>query len=110
MSVLQETTIRHSVVFTLKHAPGSEEEKAFLRDAKILANIPGVLNFEQLKQVSPKASYGFGFVMEFSTPADYAAYNTHPDHVGFVKTRWVPEVETFMELDFEAVQRGATGR
>jgi hypothetical protein len=45
--------IRHSVIFTLKHAHGSLQEKAFLRDAKVaLEKIPGVEKFEQLKQVS----------------------------------------------------------
>ena len=46
--------IRHTVVFTLKHAAGSAEEGAFLRDARVLAAIPGVEKFEQLRQVSPK--------------------------------------------------------
>lgn len=33
--------IRHTVVFTLRHATGLPQEKAFLRDAKVLAEIPG---------------------------------------------------------------------
>ncbi|WDR03333.1 Dabb family protein [Devosia algicola] len=97
MSALTETRIRHSVVFTLKHAEGSEQERAFIHDASILGQIPGVLEFENLHQVSPKAHYRFGFVMEFATRADYEAYNQHPDHAAFVKNRWVPEVEDFME-------------
>ena len=44
--------IRHTVVFRLKHARGSKEEKAFLDHAKLLAKIPGVEKFEQLRQVS----------------------------------------------------------
>ena len=92
--------IRHTVVFTLKHAAGSPEEGAFLRDAKVLAAIPGVESFEQLRQVSPKNDYAFGFLMEFADQAAYSAYNDHPDHVAFVRDRWVPEVERFLEIDY----------
>jgi len=64
--------IRHTVVFTLKHTAGSAAEGAFLNDARVLGNIPGVERFEQLRQVSPKNDYAFGFSMEF---ADQAAYS-----------------------------------
>jgi hypothetical protein len=92
--------IRHTVVFTLKHAAGSNEEAAFLEAAKVLANIPGVERFEQLRQVSAKADYAFGFSMEFADHAAYDAYNVHPDHVAFVRDRWVPEVALFQEIDY----------
>jgi hypothetical protein len=92
--------IRHTVVFTLRHAEGSPEEAAFLRDAKVLADIPGVQKFEQLRQVSPKNNYRFGFSMEFADQAAYEGYNQHPEHVAFVRDRWVPEVERFLEIDY----------
>lgn len=92
--------IRHTVVFTLKHPEGSPEEAAFLETARILANIPGVEKFEQLRQVSPKNDYRFGFSMEFADQAAYSGYNDHPDHVAFVRDRWVPEVAAFMEIDY----------
>jgi hypothetical protein len=95
--------IRHTVVFTLKHAQGSTEEAAFLRDAKVLAAIPGVEKFEQLRQVSPKNDFQFGFSMEFADQAAYSGYNDHPDHVAFVRDRWVPEVERFLEIDYVPV-------
>ena len=95
--------IRHTVVFTLKHAAGSAEEGAFLNDAKVLGNIPGVERFEQLRQVSPKNDYAFGFSMEFADQAAYSGYNEHPDHVAFVRDRWVPEVERFLEIDYVPV-------
>ncbi|KKC34760.1 Dabb family protein [Devosia psychrophila] len=95
--------IRHTVVFTLKHAAGSAEEGAFLRDAKVLAAIPGVEKFEQLRQVSPKTDYAFGFSMEFADQAAYSGYNEHSDHVAFVRDRWVPEVAKFMEIDYVAI-------
>ena len=95
--------IRHTVVFTLKHAAGSAAEGAFLNDAKVLGNIPGVEKFEQLRQVSPKNDYAFGFSMEFADQAAYLGYNEHPGHVAFVRDRWVPEVERFLEIDYVPV-------
>lgn len=95
--------IRHTVVFNLKHARGSLQEKAFLRDALVLKEIPGVKKFEQLRQVSKKNDYEFGFSMEFADQAAYDAYNEHPKHVKFVKERWEREVERFMEIDYVPV-------
>jgi Stress responsive A/B Barrel Domain len=93
--------IRHTVVFRLKHVPGSKEETAFLDDAKaILAAIPGVETFEQLREVSPKNDYAFGFSMEFADQAAYDGYNGHPEHVAFVRDRWMKEVEDFLEIDY----------
>ena len=96
--------IRHTVVFTLKHADGSLMEKSFLRDAKTaLEDIPGVKTFEQLKQVSKKNDFEFGFSMEFADQAAYDAYDKHPKHVKFVEERWKHEVETFLEIDYEPI-------
>ena len=92
--------IRHTVVFTLKHPQGSAEEKTFLEDALVLTKIPTVQNFEQLKQVSTKNGYKFGFSMEFADQAAYDAYNDHPIHVAFVRDRWKTEVSDFMEIDY----------
>lgn len=91
--------IRHTVVFTLKHPQGSAEERKFLEDALVLERIPTVRHFERLKQVSPKNGYRFGFSMEFADQAAYDAYNTHPDHVAFVRDRWQKEVVDFLEID-----------
>jgi len=95
--------IRHTVIFVLKHAHGSLQEKAFLRDAKVLKEIPGVEKFEQLRQVSKKNDYQFGFSMEFKDQAAYDAYNVHPEHVKFVEERWKREVELFLEIDYVPV-------
>ena len=38
--------------------------------------------------------------MEFDSSADYETYNTHPLHLEFVQTRWIPEVSDFMEIDY----------
>ena len=68
--------------------------------AKVLEAIPGVEKFEQLRQISPKNGYAFGFSMEFADQAAYGRYNDHPDHVAFVRNRWVPEVAEFLEIDY----------
>ncbi|MCB1466405.1 MAG: Dabb family protein [Rhizobiaceae bacterium] len=97
--------IRHTVVFRLKHEPHSAAEREFLDAAKVLADIPGVQKFEQLRQVSPKNDYSFGFSMEFGDQAAYQGYNDHPDHVAFVRDRWVPEVDAFLEIDYTPLGR-----
>ena len=94
--------IRHTVVFALVHPHGSDAERAFLSDARAaLEEIPGVEKFEQLRQVSDKNAYRFGFSMEFADRKAYAAYDSHPRHVAFVQDRWNREVETFLEIDYE---------
>lgn len=95
--------IRHSVAFTLKHAPDSAEEAAFLNAADVLAAIPGVQRFEKLRETSQKNDYRFAFAMEFSDEDAYRSYNEHPDHVAFVAGRWVPEVARFLEIDTVAL-------
>jgi len=92
--------IRHTVAFRLKHASGSQPEQDFLTAALELADIPGVTRFEQLRQVSGKNPYAFGFSMEFADQEAYDGYNVHPAHVRFVQDRWVPEVESFLETDY----------
>ncbi|WP_127496648.1 Dabb family protein [Paenibacillus glycanilyticus] len=98
------TWIQHSVIFTLKHAEGSEQERLFLEDGKaILSSIPTVQQFRVFRQVSPKNDYKFGFSMEFADQAAYEAYNAHPLHVAFVSERWEKEVEAFLEIDYSEV-------
>ena len=92
--------IRHTVQFKLKHEPGSQQERDFLTGALALTTIPGVTRFEQSRQVSGKNPYAFNFSMEFADQVAYDGYNNHPVHVSFVRDRWVPEVEEFLEADF----------
>ena len=94
--------IRHTVVFRLRHAPGSAEEGDFLRTAREqLTPIPGVERFEVLRQVGGQSDYRFSLSMEFTDAGVYRGYNEHPAHAAFVRDRWIPEVEAFLELDFE---------
>ena len=103
MTTLTNGRIRHSVVFTLKHAEGSAEEADFLDAIARLESIPGVEAFELMREVSPKNDYRFGLTMEFADPSAYAAYNEHPDHVRFVADRWDAEVADFLEIDTTAL-------
>ena len=92
--------IRHTVVFRLKHAPGSTAERSFLDATMELAELPTVQHFERLKQVSAKNNFKFALSMEFADQAAYDAYNVHPAHAAFVRDRWIPEVAEFMEIDY----------
>jgi hypothetical protein len=95
--------IRHTVMFTLRHARGSLMEKSFLRDADVLATVPGVQDFEKRRQVSSKCEYAFSFAMNFADQKAYDGYNTNPKHVAFVRDRWNKEVARFLEADYEAL-------
>lgn len=95
--------IIHSVIFKLKHPKGSKEESQFLENAKKLVSIPGVQNFQCLKQVSTKNKFEFGLSMQFENEELYQQYNNHPDHVYFVQQYWLNEVEDFMEIDYTPI-------
>ena len=95
--------IRHTVVFRLKHAQDSAAERLFLEGALVLAYLPTVQKFERLKQISSKNNYHFGFSMEFADQESYDAYNEHPQHVAFVRDKWIPEVDAFLEIDYVVI-------
>jgi hypothetical protein len=96
--------IRHTVVFKLKFSKGSPEESEFLTAASKLSSIPGVRNFESLRQTSKKNVFDYGLSMEFDTMKDYHEYNTHQDHTKFVETYWVKYVQNFLEIDYEPIK------
>lgn len=93
--------IKHTVVFKLNHPEGSVEVRNFFRMAKGLATIPGVQNFETLRQISKKNNYDFGFSMEFANEILYEVYNKHPLHVQFIGDHWLPLVAEFMVIDYQ---------
>lgn len=95
--------IQHTVAFRLRHPTGSAAEGEFLEAARALATIPGVEDFQQLRQVSPKSDFTFFFSMRFADADAYQGYNEHPVHVAFVRDRWDAEVSDFQELDFVAL-------
>ncbi len=99
MAPLQPERVRHSVVFRLAHPEGSDGEREFLAAIAALATIKGVEAFELMREVSPKNGYEFALTMEFADQAAYQAYNQHPEHVGFVRSRWDSEVADFLEID-----------
>lgn len=78
-------------------------EKSFLRDAQVLAGIPGVKSFEKQRQVSGKNEYAFALAMEFADQAAYDDYNSHRKRIAWVRDRFVKEVAKFLEADFEAL-------
>lgn len=93
--------IRHTVVFRLKYSHDSPEELTFLSAAAKLSSIPGVQQFECLRQTSKKNNFDFGISMEFDSTQTYEDYNQHPDHISFVETFWIRDVADFLEIDYE---------
>ena len=102
MTALSGTRIRHTVVFALAHAPGSGEAASFLGAGAALGELPGVEEFESLRQVGAKNGFSHGLSMEFADQAAYDGYSNHPHHVAFVRDRWIPEVTDFLEIDYSA--------
>ena len=99
---MDSKSVRHMVIFCLKHAVGSAEAEKFIQDGRaILSRIPVVKNFEALKQISPRNDYSYGFSMEFDDQAAYDTYSNHPLHLEFVEQRWEKEVTRFLEIDFK---------
>jgi Stress responsive A/B Barrel Domain len=96
--------IRHTVSFRLTHAEDSDTAKDLFDGAVALAKIPGVKNFELLRQVSEKSDLRYALSMEFVDAAAYESYNNHPDHLHFVTDLWLPEVADAQELDYESFE------
>ena len=67
---MSSTRIKHMVTFSLHAGKDTPEAEAFLSQSVAeLAPIPGVENFEVLRQVSLKNDYDYGFSMEFADPS-----------------------------------------
>ena len=97
--------IRHTVVFKLKHPKGSREEKEFLIAIQKLSSISGIHNFECLRQISKMNDFDFGLSMEFVNQQSYDEYTSHPDHLNFVNNRWIKEVKSFIEFDYQPMEK-----
>lgn len=94
--------IKHLVFFKLKHEKGSKESEMFIKDGRdLLASIPEVQKLEILRQISRDNEYDYAFYMEFASQSDYDKYTEIPGHVKFVEQRWLSEVESSFEADFE---------
>ena len=91
--------IRHTVVFRLHHASGSEAEGVFFEAARGLLEIPGMMNVHTYREVSPKNDFDYCFAMDFEDQAAYDAYNTHSIHEAFVQNVWLRDVADFLEID-----------
>lgn len=89
--------IQHTVAFRLN--PGADAA-SFIAEARALADIPGVTDFEVLRQVGEKTDLTHALSMRFESDEAYSGYNDHPEHVAFVNAVWVPNVADFIELDY----------
>lgn len=93
-------SITHMVTFSLYAGKGTAEAEAFLQESKnVLEVIPGVEQFQVLKQISAKNEFDYGFSMVFADQAAYDSYNDHPEHRKYVEERWMKEVSRFQEID-----------
>ncbi|WP_418264840.1 Dabb family protein [Flavobacterium faecale] len=95
--------IHHSVYFKFKIGLSTLETQDFFKAANLLSAIPGVQNFEVVKEISPKNDFEFGLSMVFENAKVYENYNLHPHHVSFVQEYWLQMVEDFLEIDYEAI-------
>ncbi|MGC5772370.1 Dabb family protein [Paenibacillus pabuli] len=94
------SSIKHMVTFTLYAGKDTPEAEAFLKESEAaLATIPGVEQFEVLRQISEKNEFDYSFSMVFADQAAYDAYNNHPVHRKYVEERWEKEVSRFQEID-----------
>jgi len=93
--------IRHSVILKLKSDISPDDKQAFFDAVDKLASIPDVQKFEVLKQISPKNKFEYGISMEFETQEHYESYSNHPQHISFVENWWIPNVEDFLEIDYQ---------
>ena len=96
--------IRHSVILKLKADIDSKAKKAYFEAVYKLADIPNVKKFEVLKQTSTKNGFEYGISMEFDSQEHYDTYTNHPLHVSFIKNFWIPNVEDFLEIDYEQIK------
>ena len=92
--------INHGVVFTLKKDSVLSQEE-FFAEALKLKKLDMVKKFKIVRETSSKNQFEFGLFMKFKTPEAYELYNNHPDHVSFVQNIWIPNIEDFMEIDYE---------
>jgi len=89
---------QHTVIFRLNDGV---DEEWFLDQARTLADLPGVQDFEVLEQVSTKTEqFRFALSMWFDDAAGHAAYDANPSHIDYVQNIWLPNVAEFVELDY----------
>jgi len=93
--------IRHSVILTLKSSLSPVDKLQYFEAVNELKQIPGVQNFEVLKQISAKNPFEYGISMEFETQQAYDLYAGHSLHTAFVEKYWAACVEDFLEIDYQ---------
>ncbi|MEI7026641.1 Dabb family protein [Paenibacillus sp. y28] len=93
--------VTHTVFFDLLVQPESEEAERFLASSRlILMSIPGVAQFQVLRQISPRNDLPFGFIMKFLNHAAYAAFQSHPEYRHYLREVWQRQVAMFQEIAY----------
>lgn len=97
MNPLTGERIRFFSAFRLKHETGSEAETEFLREYSALGSVPGVENFELMREITPKewSTCEWVVMWEFADLAAHTAFHEHPAHHKFVAEYWNTGVAEF---------------
>lgn len=98
--------ITHVVVFWTD-APLEENRAKLLAGAKLLGDIPGVLNFRVGSALpSPRGavddSFSVAISMDFETQADADTYQDHPLHHEFIKNYIGSVAKRFVVYDYSS--------
>ncbi len=102
--VIQGLMITHVVIFWAEK-PYGENRKKLLAGAKMLAEIPGVLEFRAGTAISSARavvddSFAVAISMTFHSAAELDAYLAHPIHAKFVEECVRPLSRRFVVYDF----------
>jgi Stress responsive A/B Barrel Domain len=56
-----------------------------------------------VRRIGARNAFALGVVFTFAGEAAHRAYKANPLHDRLVQERWIPEVEEFLEIDYEAL-------
>jgi Stress responsive A/B Barrel Domain len=95
--------MQHIAVFNLRHAPGSDEETAFLESIEYLATLEGVQDYKVCRQTGAHADYAFAISMRFENFDAFRAYMMSEDHLNFAYDKWYPHVRNSIDINLDEI-------
>ena len=99
-------SITHIVICWLKKHGNTEDRKQLIEAAKILREIPGIIDLRVGKVFSSSklqvdSSYDIALSITFKDENTFREYETHPIHKKAVQEALAPLVSKFVVYDFE---------
>ena len=91
--------ITRMVFFNLKHETGSQEAKAFFKNALVLKEIPSLSGFEILKVEGKQFDYDYVIQLVFEDQQGVEDYVNHQIHNDFLEKEWKSNVSGGMLID-----------